>query len=570
MTYQNLYEVRSIKDLKDMINSSAALYGDKAAFLVKQKDNPEYAPISYKQFKNDIDALGTSLIKLGLKDKKIAIIGENRYEWCTAYLAVTGGTGIAVPLDKELPANEIENLIKRSEADAVIYSGVLSESIGKIVRENIGPRYYINMDGETGEGSVLSYPKLITSGRELLQNGERAFLDAVINTEIMNILLFTSGTTDKSKAVMLSQKNICENLMNMCSMLYIGDKDVFLSILPLHHTYECTCGFLCQMYRGCTIAFCEGLRHIVKNLKESGCTVMNGVPLIFESIYKQILNQAAKKKGGLAILKTAVSVSNFLGKIGIDLRRKLFKQVHEGLGGHIRLFISGAAGIDPQVSKGFRNIGITLVQGYGLTECSPIVALNRDIRYKDDAAGLPLPNLEVEIAYAGQDGIGEIRCKGSSVMLGYYRNEEATNEVMKGGWFYTGDLGFIDSDGFVHITGRKKNVIVTKNGKNIYPEEIETLLGRSPYVKESLVFGKDDEDGDIVVNAIIVPNYEKIEEDIKNDTAPGSNAYEILAREVKSINKQLVPYKYIKHFDLRDEEFKKTTTKKIKRYQELN
>ena len=569
MTYHDLYEVRPIHDLKDMITSSAAIYGDKAAFLLKKKDNPDYVPVSYKQFKNDIDALGTSLINLGLKDKKVAIIGENRYEWCVAYLAVTGGTGIAVPLDKELPANEIENLIKRSEADAIIYSGSLSESMGRIAHENIGPRYYINMDGESGEGSVLSYAKLIANGRELLQNGERVFLDAVINPDIMNILLFTSGTTDKSKAVMLSQKNISENLMNMCSMLYIDEKDVFLSILPLHHTYECTCGFLCQMYRGCTVAFCEGLRHIVKNLKESGCTVMNGVPLIFESIYKQIMNQAAKKRGGLAILKMAVHLSNDFRMIGIDLRRKLFKKIYDGLGGHIRLFISGAAGIDPQVSKGFRNIGITLVQGYGLTECSPIVALNRNNNYKDDAAGLPLPNLEVEIANAGQDGIGEIRCKGSSVMLGYYQNEEATNEVIRDGWFYTGDLGFLDSDGFVHITGRKKNVIVTKNGKNIYPEEIETLLGRSPYVKESLVFAKEDEDGDVAVNAIIVPNYEKIDEDIKSGVVLGSNAYDIIAKDVKSVNKQLVLNKYIKHFDLRDEEFQKTTTRKIKRYQEL-
>jgi long-chain acyl-CoA synthetase len=569
MVYQNLYEVRQIRDLREMISSSVELFGDKAAFLVKRKDNPDYIPISYRQFKADIDALGTALMDLGLKDKKIAIIGENRYEWCVSYLAILCGTGIAVPLDKELPVNEIEMLIRRSEADAIIFSGLLSESIEAISNDIKGPRYYINMDGTDSEGWSLSYQSLIDRGNKLLSEGNKALAEASINPEVMNVLLFTSGTTDRSKAVMLSQKNICENLMNMCAMTYIDDKDTFLSVLPLHHTYECTCGFLCQMYRGCTVAFCEGLRHIVKNLKESRCTVMNGVPLIFESIYKQIFNQAAKKKGGAAILKTALKVSNGLRKIGIDLRKKLFKKIHEGLGGHIRLFISGAAAIDPLVSKGFRDMGIALIQGYGLTECSPIVTLNRDILFKHDSAGLPLPNLEVKIANAGEDRVGEIICKGSSVMLGYYQDEEATRAVIRDGWFYTGDLGFIDEDGFIHITGRKKNIIVTKNGKNIYPEEIETLLGRSPYIKESLVFGKEDEDGDVVVNAIIVPNGEKIEEDIREETAPGTNAYDIISKEVKNVNKQLVLYKHIKHFDLRDQEFKKTTTRKIKRYQEL-
>lgn len=566
--YENLYEVRPIRDLREMITSSVELFGDKAAFLVKREGNPEYIPISYKKFKQDIDALGTALVDLGLKDKRIAMISENRYEWNVSYLAVLCGTGVAVPLDKELPPNEIDNLIRRSEANAVIYSQNLAESM-ETIRANHQEVCFINMDAEQDNGDVLSFSRLLERGRELLEKGNRAFLDAEIHPEVMNILLFTSGTTDTSKAVMLSQRNICENLMNMCSMLYIDEKDTFLSVLPIHHTYECTCGFLCQMYRGCTIAFCEGLRHIVKNLKESGCTIMNGVPLIFESMYKQIMNQAAKT-GSLGKLKFAIRLSNALRRIGIDIRKKLFRQIHETFGGKLRLFISGAAAIDPQVAKGFRDMGINLVQGYGLTECSPIVTLNRDICYKDDAAGLPLPNLEVAIDNPNEEGIGEIKCKGPSVMLGYYKNEEATREAIRDGWFYTGDLGYFDEDGFLHITGRKKNVIVTKNGKNIYPEEIETLLGRSPYIKESLVYGKADEgDEDIAVHAMIVPNYEKIEEDIKNGTAPGSTPHEVIGNEVRNVNKQLVLYKYIRHFELRDEEFAKTTTKKIKRYKEL-
>ena len=566
--YENLYEVRPIRDLKEMITSSVELFGEKAAFLLKREGNPDYIPVSYRQYKQDIDALGTALVNLGLKDKRIAIISENRYEWNVAYLAILCGTGIAVPLDKELPANEIDNLIKRSEANAVIYSQHLAESMDTIRKSHEGV-CFINMDTASDSDDILSYSRLMEQGRQLLEKGDRSFLDATINPEIMNILLFTSGTTDTSKAVMLSQKNICENLMNMCSMLYIDEKDTFLSLLPIHHTYECTCGFLCQMYRGCTVAFCEGLRHIVKNLKESGCTIMNGVPLIFESMYKQILHQASKKAGGLTKLKVAVKISNGLRKIGIDIRKKLFKQIHDAFGGNLRLFISGAAGIDPHVAKGFRDLGITLVQGYGLTECSPIVALNRDICYKDDAAGLPLPNLEVKIANPDSDGIGEIICKGSSVMLGYYEDEEATKEAIRDGWFYTGDLGYFDEDGFLHITGRKKNVIVTKNGKNIFPEEIETILGRSPYIKESLVYGNKGEDDDVVVHAIIVPDYEKIEEAIKNGTAPGNTPHDVIGNEVKNVNKQLVLYKYIRNFELRDEEFAKTTTRKIQRYKEL-
>lgn len=568
--YENLCEVRPIRDFKDLITSSSELYADKAAFLVKREGNLNYVPISYRQFKQDIDALGTALISIGLKGKRIAIISENRYEWNVTYLAVLCGTGVAVPLDKELPANEIENLLRRSEADAVVYSRNLAESM-ETIKKGFERVVFINMDAAEDNEGILSYSGLLKKGRSLLDKGDRSFLDATVDPEVMSILLFTSGTTDTAKAVMLSQKNVCQNLMSMCSMIYIDENDTFLSILPLHHTYECTCGFLCQIYRGCTIAFCEGLRHIVKNLRESGCTMMNGVPLIYESMYKQIMNQAAKRPGGLFKLKLALFVSNFLRKFGLDIRKKLFRQVHETFGGKIRLFISGAAAIDPHVAKGFRDMGILLVQGYGLTECSPIVALNRDVSFKDDAAGLPLPNLEVRIDNPDSDGIGEIVVRGPSVMLGYYKDEEATREAMAGGWFHTGDLGYIDSDGFLHVTGRKKNVIVTKNGKNIYPEEIETLLGRSPYVKESLVYGKSGEgrtgeEDDVSVHAIIVPDYDRIGEDIKNGTAPGNTPYEVINSVVRNVNKQLVLYKYIRHFELRDEEFAKTTTKKIKRY----
>lgn len=563
-----LYEVRTISNLKDMIEQSAELYADKPAFLVKEKGNPDYVPVSYSKYKSDIDALGTALISLGLKGKKVALIGENRYEWSTSYLGVCNGTGIVVPLDRELPQNEIENCMQRSHADAIIFSGTVSKNIENIMKNISTCKYFINMDFEEDADSQISYSKLLKKGHELISQGNREFLDAEIDNEAMDMLLFTSGTTDKSKAVMLSHKNIAANLMAMCSMLYIDEKDVFLSVLPPHHTYECTCGFLCQMYRGCTIAYCEGLRHIVKNLRESKCTMMNGVPLIFESIYKQLMNQVVKKPGAMKKLKFGIKLSNFLRVCKIDIRKKLFAEIHDALGGHLRMFISGAAAIDPKVSKGFREIGITLVQGYGLTECAPIVGLNRNCWYKDDAAGLPLPGLKVVIDNPNYEGIGEIKVSGPSVMMGYYENKEATDAVIRDGWFYTGDMAFLDSDGFIHITGRMKNVIVTKNGKNVYPEEIETLLNRSDYIKEALVYGEESKD-DVVVCAQIVPDKDKIEEDIKAGILSKQDVNTIITSEVKRINKELVTYKYVKEFTLRDAEFEKTTTKKIKRYQEL-
>lgn len=565
-----LYEVRKVKSIKDVLVSSAALFSDRTAFLYKRKGSDKYEPATFKQFKTEVDALGTSLIDLGLKGGRIAIISENRYEWSVSYMAVLNGTGIVVPLDKELPENEIENLLVRSKADAVIFSGNLRSHIMNISKRIDFVKHYIDMDAETQEeNGFIPYKSLIDKGIKRVEEGCLDFVNAEIDTEALSILLFTSATTDKSKAVMLCHRNIAENLMSMSSMLNIVPSDIFLSVLPLHHTYENTCGFLCPFYRGAAIAYCEGLRHIPKNLQESKATVMLGVPLIFEAIYRRIWDQAAKNPEVLKKLKLGLKISNLLKKFGIDIAKKLFAQVHNTFGGNIRIFISGAAGIDPTVAKGFRSLGILFVQGYGLTECSPIVALNRDVDFKDEAAGLPLPNLEVKIDNPGADGIGEICVKGPNVMMGYYEDPENTEKVLKDGWFFTGDLGFIDSARFVHITGRKKNVIVTKNGKNIYPEEIETLLTRSNFIKECIVYGKDDPVyGDVVVSATIVPESEAIQAEFGEHKPTSEEIYELIRKEVKEVNKSLVIYKYVKDFTLREEEFAKTTTKKIKRYVE--
>lgn len=561
-----LYDVREISDLRDLLVSSTKIYGDKTAFLVKKGGSEDYSPISFNQFYDDVTSFGTALMDLGLKGKRVAVIGENRYEWLVAYMAAVNGVGVVVPIDRMLPENEIESALKRSKASAVVFSNYNREFILSILQREKFLEYAIGMDYDSDKEDILSYHALVKKGRESLKAGNRDFMDAEIDKNALGILLFTSATTDKAKAVMLSHSNIAQNLMAMSKMINIKSTDIFLSVLPIHHTYECTCGFMCAFYRGAAIAICEGLRHIAKNMKESKTSVLLAVPLILETMYKKIWEQASKS-GLDKKLKTGIKISSLAKKFGLDISKKLFAKVHDSFGGNVRLLISGAAGIDPDVSKGFRDLGLTVLQGYGLTECSPILALNRDVDFKDDAAGLPLLGVDIKIADANEEGIGEIIARGPNIMLGYYDDEEATSHVIIDGWFHTGDLGFIDSDGFVHITGRKKNVIVTKNGKNIYPEEIETLLCKSPYIKECIVSGKDDEgDGDIVVFATIVPDYETIELEFALNPLTEEQIHDLVHKAVKEVNKRLVTYKYIRDFDIRKDEFEKTTTRKIKRY----
>ena len=563
-----LHEVAKIKDLREMLYNSADEYKNKAAFLVKKNPEDQYHPIDYIQYKNDVQALGTQLLNMNLKGKRIAVIGENKYQWGMTYLAVMNGIGIIVPIDKELPENEIINCVKRSEASAIIFSGKKREAILSIIDKVEDVEYFIDMDKEEDDEKTLSFNRILDKGYKALSDGNKDYLNLEIDREGVSVILFTSATTSESKAVLLSQRNICENLMSMSSMLYVGPKDTFLSILPIHHTYECTCGFLCAVYRGCTIAFCDGLRHIPKNLKESHTTVILGVPLIFESMHKKIWSPA-EKKGAAGKLRFAIKLSNFLRIFGINITKKLFSAIYDNFGSDLRLFISGAAGIDPVVAKGFRDFGISLVQGYGLTECAPIVGLNRGCDFKDDAAGLPLPGLDVKIDNKDNEGIGEIIVKGPSVMIGYYHQPEETEKAFtKDGYFRTGDLGYIDSDGFIHITGRKKNVIVTKNGKNIFPEEIETLLGRSQLIKECMVYGKEEADEETTVAASILPNFEILNEKYSEAELTGEKISELINEEVKNVNKLLTNYKHIKHVTIREKEFIKTTTNKIKRYLE--
>ena len=562
-----IHNISNIKNLKDMISQSEKLYAERPAYKIRLGKKDSYKTITYREFKEEVDALGTSLINMGLKGKRIAVISENRYEWGMAYLAITCGTGIVVPLDRALPENEIEALIVRAEVETIFYSEKYQEIMDKIkARENTVLKNYISMDLSENSVEVISQRMLINEGKDLIRKGDNRFLNAEIDSECMGMLLFTSGTTSISKAVELSHNNICANLMDTYSVLRVYETDTLLSFLPLHHTFECTAGFLYPLYAGASVAYCDGIRHIAENIKEYQITAMISVPILFENMYKKVMS-SIEKKGKKAKVEKGIKISKFLLKFKIDIRKKLFKEIHDTLGGKVRLFISGAAALDPEVEQGFNDLGFRVAQGYGLTETSPIIAAGNDRYTQIGSVGMVFPSVEVKIDNPNEQGIGEIVVKGPSVMSGYYNNEEATNEVLKDGWFYSGDLGYLDKKGFLFITGRKKNVIVLKNGKNIYPEELETLINRSAYVSESFVYGKPDRDDDTMICAKIVYNKAIIEEEFDNRSE--EEILELIWKEVKKINKTMPAYKYIRELIVTEEELIKTTTKKTKRHEEL-
>ena len=562
-----IYDVMKFRDLKEMLQKSGEVYGDRPAYIFKTEEEGKFREITHKEFRNDINNLGTALIDLGLKNKRIAVISENRYEWCVAYLAIVTGTGIVVPLDRALPDNEIENLILRSEVEAIFYSNKYSEVMNRLKEQgNTNIKYFISMDLEQEQNGIYAEKQLIDQGKKLIEQGNRDFLDAKINAEEMSIMLFTSGTTAMSKAVMLSHKNICSNLIDIASVIKIDEYDRFLSFLPLHHTFECTVGFLYPVSKGGAIAFCEGIRHIADNIKEFRITAMISVPVLFENMYKKVM-KGIEKKGKLETVKKGIKISQFLLKFGIDIRRKLFKEIHDNLGGKVRLFVAGGAALDPEAEKGFNALGFTMYQGYGLTESSPVIAAEDDKYQRLGSIGKAFPSLDVKIAEPNEEGVGELLAKGPTIMLGYYDNEEATKETIEDGWLHTGDLAKIDKDGYIFICGRKKFVIVLKNGKNIYPEELETLINKIEGVKESFVYGRPEDDGDYKICAKIVYDkelmeelyHEKEEEKIK----------EIIWQEVKKVNKTMPPYKYIRDIIVTEQDLIKTTTQKIKRFEEI-
>ena len=565
--YANLYEVTEVHDLRDVIKKRVKEFPQNPVFLVKEKKGGDYVPISTEKYDHDIDSLGTYFMNTVQKGARIAIFAETRYEWYVTYLATTNGTGCVVPLDKELPVEDIENMLERAEVDIIVFSKSKKDIIDSVYGKVASVKHYICMD-ETKDERFLYFYDCLKQGEDKLAAGDKIFTEATIDPEEMTILLFTSGTTAKSKAVMLCQRNICKNLMSMFSMLYIDRNEVWLSVLPLHHTYECTCGFLGQVYRGTTVAICEGLRYIQQNLQEAKPTAILMVPIMLELFYKKIMKQVNSDPKTAAKLQKGIKIANAL-HLSNKMRKKLFKQIHDVFGGRMRLIILGGAPVNPQVLKFFQDVGFLCVQGYGLTECAPILALNRDVAFKNEAAGLPLPGCEVKILNPDSDGIGEFISKGDNNFLGYYKDPENTAIALDDeGYYHTGDLGYIDKDGFCIITGRKKNVIIAKNGKNVFPEEIEYLLSLSPYVAESVVSGVEDEvKNDIVITATIFPDLEEVKAKLGTEDDPSEEQIEeILKQVVADTNERLENYKKIKKTVLRMTEFEKNTSKKIKRY----
>ena len=562
------YEPRVVKDIRELVRGSAERYGDRAAFKIKDKEG-RITCKTYRDLASDVDCLGTALISLGLRDLRISIIGENRYEWAVCYFAIVNGTGIAVPLDRHLPQNEAENLIARGKVDVMFYSPTYHEMMTDIASKNDSMKYFICME-RTSEKTVddprfISLPELIEKGGKLLETGDKSFTEAEIDRERMSVLLFTSGTTSMSKGVMLSHANLAANVTSITTIIKVYPTDTHLSLLPYHHTFENTVGLMFMLHTGVCIAYCDGIKHIVQNLKEYNITILVAVPAIFEAMYRK-LQEGIRKSGKEKLLNTMIKVSDALRAIGIDLRRKLFKSVFEQLGPGLRIAVSGAAALDREVVIGFEKIGFRLLQGYGLTEASPVIATNNDYINVPGTIGYPMYGIEVAIDTPDENGIGEIVSRGGNVMLGYYEDPAATEDSFtEDGWLRTGDIGYIDEKGLIRITGRAKSMIVLSNGKKAFPEEYEIQLNNIPGIKDSFVWGNTAPDGDVQICAKLVVDKDNAG-DGKGGLLPEKELAARFDAAIREINKTVPQYKIIRYFVMTEEELIKANGIKTKRH----
>ncbi len=554
-------DILVVSDLKDMLNKTRKLYGNKPGYKIKVGKG-KYKIYTHSEIRDMVDYLGTALIDLGLKGKRIAVIGENRYEWELAYLAVACGTGIVVPLDKSLPENELDEVVERSEIEAIFYSKKYEDIVERIKYTGKNKlKHLISMDSDIHKEGVYSEKELIETGRGLVEKGDRRFIDAKINPTEMSIMLFTSGTTSKSKVVALSHKNLVTNLMDLGTVLDVDSNERILSFLPLNHVFECTVGMLMSLYIGAERAFCDGMRHILENLNEYKTTYVAFVPAIYEAMYKNVI-KSLEKEGKLEETRKLMEANK--NKTMAE-KKEIFKDIHNFFGGSIKLFITGAAAIDRDIAKEYRQWGINLCQAYGLTETSPVVGIETNEHFRLGSIGKDLPHVETKIYEPDEDGMGELMVKGPSVMLGYYNEKEATDEVMEEGWFHTGDLARIDEDGYIFICGRRKSVIVLKNGKNIFPEEMEALVNKIEGVKESFIFGKQqsEDKNDIKIHVKIVYDKEIVKEAYKVETE--DEIYKVLSDKIKGINRLIPKYKAIRGILISEAPLIRTTTNKIKR-----
>ncbi len=557
-------DVEPLATLADVLNNSLAKY---STHLALQDLNPTpISRVTYRELYDHILAFGTALKKLGLKERDhIAFIAENRVQWAITHLACVTQNFVAVPIDKNLKANDIVNILHVSDSKAAVFSESFREMFLEFKHHVKTLHHLVDMDLPKKTNGVHSMTELL----ERAKHDAKKSRFAKTNPDDVAVIVFTSGSMGRAKGVMMSQKNLCTNLMDMRKMVNLTHEDRFLSVLPMHHTYEGTCGFLCALYAGASVYYSRSLKTIVDDMQRAHPTIFLGVPLMFDKMYRRITSAINEKGLTKRLVPPMQTLAAWLEAFGAEgVRRMLFSKIHETFGGSMRLFIAGGATPDPQVSKGMRSFGFKILQGYGLTETSPILTVNRERNFKDEAAGLPMPSVQIKIANPDAHGVGEIIAKGPSIMLGYYKNEAATNEVMRDGWFYTGDIGFLDRDGFLHINGRKKNVIVARNGENVFPEELENKVSKIPFVLESVIYGTKDEKNDEEIRVMIVPNAETfIDYAQKNNVEVTTELIEkVLNEEIRSLNKELLGHQQIKKVRIRDKEFEKTTTQKIKRY----
>ena len=570
------YEDRTnYKTIREAFLNSVQKYPKEDCILEKPTHKDPYKITTFQEFKDDVWALGTALIKnLNLQNKRVIIIGETQYGWYVSYMAMLCGVGIAVPTDRELPINELENIIKRSRASAIIYSPKKASDIKEIKGKFPEVEYYIEMaSNKPLEGKDVGLNYLITLGKNIIASGDKYFDEIEIDPEEFKILFFTSGTTANSKGVMLNNRNLAENINAVTAYVKLYPTDRLFSVLPLHHCYESTIGFLYPLSQGASVAVCEGLRYIVPNLQEAEPTAILTVPLLVESLYKKINEKIVQSKKD-KLVKKMILVTNALKLAGIDIKRTVFKEIHENLGGKLRIIVSAAAPVDKAIGEWVEDIGITFLQGYGLTETAPISALTPEYKTCVGSVGKPIVQADIKIDNPNEKGEGEILIKSPTLMIGYYEDEEETKRVINSeGYFHSGDVGYMNEEGYIFITGRSKNVIVTQNGKNIYPEEIEMLLDRVDEIRESMVYGKKNEastkkeDKELIITARVIPDHDKIKELYGEKTK--DEIYNIIWKKIKEVNKTLESYKAIKKLEIKEDEFEKSSTMKIKRYKEL-
>ncbi len=563
-----MLKVGELKTLKDIIVKKCEQYASNVAFLEKNRVTKKFEEITYEKLKQDTMALATTLVrKYKLQGKRVAVIGENSYKWYVSYLASTTGVGIVVPLDKELPANEIENLLNRSKAGCIIYSSKKEDVIFEIKKKVSKDIIFINMDKEQSDDESLAFNQVIEEGRKYIAEGDTSYMDYEYSENDFKILLFTSGTTAQSKGVMLSHKNVISVLEGAPGLLKVYPKDRFFSVLPMHHIYESIVGSMYPLVNGASVAVCTGLKYVSQELQETKPSIIVGVPLLLEHMYNKIA-KTIKAQGKEELVRKMTKLTDSLGPVGYKLKKVVFKQIHSALGGRLRTVLVSAAPVPKELVVNFEAFGINVLQGYGLSETAPVVAGTPEKNRVAGTVGFA-SNCEIKLENTDEKGIGEILVRGNNVMLGYFEDEEATREVLVDGWFHTGDLGRVDEKGNLIITGRCKSVIVTPNGKNIFPEEIEDEINKFPEIKECLVFGEEIKD-DTVLSAVVTLDEEYLKETYGKNMPDIARLKEIIWEKVKGLNKKMVSYKAVKNLKIRTTDFAKTTTMKIKRFLDSN